>query len=171
MKKFLSICLIIIILGGFIRFNYISNKCKDINYAVEHYFTSGTFNRYKLYSIGNLNLSFSNGNIAVVKIDGMEKKSPHRHVAYSVFLEKNSQGIWKVKKIYSAQVMLRNRYIIYSYFFTLSVHSSQIPSNLKSNSLSINVNPVLSFIKSLTCCIGQSISISLWHSLHSRICL
>ncbi len=109
MKKFLAICLTVIILGGFIKFTYTSNKCKNVDYAVQHYFTSGIFNRYKMYNIGTLDLSFSNGNIAVVKIDGMEKKSPHRQRAYSVFLERNSQGIWKVKKIYPAQVTLQSQ--------------------------------------------------------------
>lgn len=109
MKKLLAICLTVVIVGGFIKFTYTSNRCKNIDYAVRHYFTSGIFNRYKMYNIGTLDLSFSNGNIAVIKIDGMEKKSPHRQVAYSVFLERTSQGIWKVKKIYSAQVTLKSQ--------------------------------------------------------------
>lgn len=110
MKKYLVICLIVIvaIIGGFAKFSYTSSRCKNIDYAVQHYFTSGIFNDYKMYNIGTLNLSFSNGNTAVVKIDGMEKKSPHRQVAYSVFLERNNKGIWKVKKVYPAQIILKS---------------------------------------------------------------
>jgi hypothetical protein len=107
MKKFLMITLSLVIIGGFIKYTYTSNRCKNIDYAVQHYFTTGIFNSYKLYNIGIADLSFSNGNIAVVKIDGMEKKSPHRKVEYSVFLEKNSSGIWRVQKIYPTQVTLK----------------------------------------------------------------
>ena len=87
-----------------IKYNYVTNKSKNIDYAVERYFTTGIFNNYKMYDIETFDLSFSNGSLAVVKINGLEEKAPHKKVAYSVFLEKNSQGIWKVKKVYPAQV-------------------------------------------------------------------
>lgn len=109
MKKFLAIILSVVIIGGLIKYTYTTNRCKSIDYAVQHYFTTGIFNSYKMYNIGTVNLSFSNGNMAVIKIDGMEKKSPHRKVAYSVFLERSSQGIWKVKKVYPAQITINFR--------------------------------------------------------------
>lgn len=107
MKKFLIICLSIFLVGGFIKYSYTASRCKNIDYAVEHYFTTGLFNSYKMYSIDTIDLSFSNTNIAVVKIGGMTQKSPHKRVAYSVFLEKNSNGTWKVEKIYPEQVTTR----------------------------------------------------------------
>lgn len=108
MKKLLMITLFIVVIGGFIKYTYITNRCKSIDSAVQYYFSAGIFNDYRMYNIGNINLSFSNGNMAVVKIDGMEKKSPHRKVAYSVFLERSNQGTWKVKKVYPAQVTINS---------------------------------------------------------------
>ncbi len=102
MKKLGAIILSVFIICGIIKYTYTTNRCKNINYAVQYYFTTGIFNSYKMYNIGNVNLSFSNGNMAVVKIDGLEKKSPHRKVTYNVFLEKSNNGIWKVKKVYPA---------------------------------------------------------------------
>ena len=108
MKKFLMICLSIILVGGLVKYTYITNNSKNIDYVVERYFTTGIFNNYALYDIGTINLSFSNGSVAVVKVDGMEKKPPHKKVAYSAFLEKNSQGVWKVKKVYPAQTVIKS---------------------------------------------------------------
>lgn len=102
MKKLGAIILSVFIICGLVKYIYTTNRCKNINYAVQYYFTAGMFNSYRMYNIGNINLSFSNGNMAVIKIDGLEKKSPHRKVAYNVFLEKNDNGTWKVKKVYPA---------------------------------------------------------------------
>lgn len=110
LKKFLLICLLVVLIGGLIKYIYTLNRCSNINYAVENYFTTGIFNKNKMYQLSNINLSFSNGTLAVVKIDGLEQKSPHKKVAYSVFLEKNSRGTWKVKKIYPAQVVLKDEH-------------------------------------------------------------
>lgn len=107
MKKLLLICLSVALLCGLIRSIYILNKCKNINYAVESYFTTGFLNNYKMYELNNMSLSFSTGTIAVVKLDGLEQKSPHKKVTYSVFLQKNSRGIWKVTKVYPAQVVVK----------------------------------------------------------------
>lgn len=107
MRKIICIILSIFLVGGIVKYTYISNKCKNINYAVNRYFTTGIFNEYKLYNVGKVNLSFSNGNVAFVKIDGMSKKPPHRKVGYSVFLEKNNKGIWKVKKVYPAEITMQ----------------------------------------------------------------
>jgi hypothetical protein len=108
MKKFFIICLSVILVGGLIKYTYITTKSKNINYAVERYFTTGIFNNYKMYNIETINLSFSNGSIAVVNVEGMEKKPPNKKVTYSAFLEKNSRGIWSVKKVYPSQTVLKS---------------------------------------------------------------
>lgn len=108
MKKFFIICLSVILVGGLIKYSYITTKSKNIDYAVKTYFTTGIFNNYKMYNIETINLSFSNGSIAVVKVEGMEKKPPNKKVTYSAFLEKNSRGIWSVKKVYPAQTVLKS---------------------------------------------------------------
>lgn len=105
MKKFSTFCLSAILIVSLIRYTYVTNKSKNINYAVERYFTTGIFNNYKMYNIDTINLSFSNGSIAVVKVEGIEKKSPNKKVSYNAFVEKNSAGTWKVKKVYSGQTV------------------------------------------------------------------
>lgn len=102
MKKWFIIILIILVTSSciFARHIYYNNKCKNINYAAQDYITTGFFNNYRLTSINSTKLSFSNGEIAVVKVDGLAYKSPHRRSTYNIFLEKNNKGIWKVKRVY-----------------------------------------------------------------------
>jgi len=61
---------------------------------------NGLFNKYKMHSINSLNLTFSDGNVAVVKVYGTSNSSPHKSVSYNLFLTKSKNGAWKVKKIY-----------------------------------------------------------------------
>lgn len=110
MKKFFIILLSVILVGGLIKYTYITNKSKNMDYAVKRYFTTGIFNNYKMYTIETINLSFSNGSIAVVKVEGIEKKLPNKKVSYNAFLEKNSAGTWKVKKVYTDQTASKNQY-------------------------------------------------------------
>ncbi|MFL0194911.1 hypothetical protein ACJDU8_04880 [Clostridium sp. WILCCON 0269] len=104
MKKFILSIIVILLAILLVKNIYVSNKCIDINYAVENYFTTGIFNKYKLCNMENIDLSFSNGKIAFVKVEGMSSKTPHREMKYTVSLEKNSKGTWKVKKIYPQEI-------------------------------------------------------------------
>lgn len=112
MKKFIIklilIVSIIFISLSYVKYKHYINNSKDINYVVHEYFTSGIFNNYKMYNINNLNLSFSNGNIALVNINGTKKKLSHQEVYYNVLLEKQFSGIWKIKKIYPLEVASDN---------------------------------------------------------------
>ncbi len=109
MKKFLALLICTVMITGLIRYNYTTHKRKDIKYTAEKYFTTGIFNDYRLCNISTMNLSFSNGNVAVIKVEGLEQKSPHRKVAYNAFLEKNNGGTWKVKKVYPLDPALKNQ--------------------------------------------------------------
>ncbi|NEZ47201.1 hypothetical protein FDF74_08260 [Clostridium niameyense] len=100
MKKLIVILLLITSIFGATHYIYKSAKEKDITYSVEKYMTSNLFNKHKMYNIDNFNLIFSDGNMAVVKVYGTTKKSPHKKVCYNVFLDKNNKGSWKVKKVY-----------------------------------------------------------------------
>ncbi|MBV4420275.1 hypothetical protein KM800_13270 [Clostridium tyrobutyricum] len=100
MKKFICLIIFILFTGIIILHQYNLNKSKDINYAIEQYFTTGIFNEYKMYDISNKTLYFSNGVDAFVKVNGLSNGKPHRSINYEVFLEKNKKGIWKVSKVY-----------------------------------------------------------------------
>jgi len=103
MKKIIPIVIaVIIILGlGVARYHYTTSKYKDIEYSVQKYLTTGFINKYKLYSIDNMTLSFSDGSVAIMNVKGMMDKSPHKNIEYKVFVEKGKNGLWKVKKVYT----------------------------------------------------------------------
>ncbi|MFD3156009.1 hypothetical protein ACFIJ5_03960 [Haloimpatiens sp. FM7330] len=100
MKKKLSLILIILLIISIFYYKSIENKNKELHYAVEKYATSGFFNDYKLRRLDEWILEFSDGNICIVTIKGMEYKAPHDIITYKIFLEKNKKGIWKLKKYY-----------------------------------------------------------------------
>lgn len=102
MKKLytLFITLVLSLVFVFLYVKYTQGKYKDITYTVEKRMTTGLFNSQKLYSINNLELSFSDNIIAVVNVYGLQKKVPHKEVGYKIFLEKRKDGTWKVERIY-----------------------------------------------------------------------
>jgi uncharacterized protein YxeA len=103
MKRFfaLIIAVIVVLCIGIAAYRYTRSKYSDMNYTVERYVSSGIFNKHKLYKINDMNLSFSDSNIAVMKVEGLQEKPPHNHVTYKIFLEKNKAGLWKVVKLYT----------------------------------------------------------------------
>lgn len=106
MKKIVPILIVVLIIlaiGG-ARYRYNVNKYRDLDYTVQKYVTSGLFNKYKLYRVDDIKLSFSDGDVAVMSVSGMESKSPHKNVKYKVFLEKTKSGIWRVKNVYSTKL-------------------------------------------------------------------
>lgn len=100
MKKIIVLFISFVFLAAIINAGYTRSKSKEITYAVERNLTTGLFNRHRLYSVSNFNLAFSDSSIAVMQVEGIERKAPHDRVYYDVLLEKHSNGIWKVKKVY-----------------------------------------------------------------------
>ena len=86
---------------GMAGYRYSHNKYKDMNYAAQKYITTGLLNKYKLYKIDKMDISFSDGSLAVVSVTGLQDKAPHKNVSYKMFLEKDKNDIWKVKKVYA----------------------------------------------------------------------
>ncbi|ADK13690.1 MULTISPECIES: hypothetical protein [Clostridium] len=107
MKKFIIIFISILLTVTIVEKVYVSYKCRDINYAVKNYFTTGIFNKYKLCNMGDINMYFSNGTVAFIKVSGMSTKMPHEKLEYTVFIQKNARGVWKIKKVYPAQITLK----------------------------------------------------------------
>lgn len=100
MKKIIVLFIAFVLLAAIINTGYTRSKSKEITYAVERSLTTGLFNQRRLYSVSNFNLTFSDSCIAVMQVEGIERKAPHDSVYYDVLLEKHSNGIWKVKKVY-----------------------------------------------------------------------
>lgn len=91
--------------------------------------THGLFNKYKMHSINSLNLTFSDGNIAVVKVYGTSNSSPHKSISYNLFLTKSKNGAWKVKTSenynYSKE-KLQMRLNAFSLLYNYILHSFHI---------------------------------------------
>lgn len=101
--RIMPILIIIIIIFTIctLVYGYNHKKYKNMNYAAETYITTGLLNKYKLYKIDKMDVSFSDGSLAVMSITGLQYKAPHKSVSYKMFLEKNRNDIWKVKKVYT----------------------------------------------------------------------
>lgn len=101
MKKSLIILLVLtLFLLILIKSTLFTSKSVEPVTAAEKYLTSGLFNKYRLLSVKDCSLSFSDGTDAVIKAVGRSEKSPHETLKLNLFLTKNKKGIWTVKKIY-----------------------------------------------------------------------
>lgn len=99
-RLFLFIFVFILLATSFINIKYTSYRCKDLDFAIKKYTTSGLFNEYKLYSLDNYVIKFSDSTYAIVEVTGLEDKSPYKIVKYNLHLKKNNKGTWKVKEYY-----------------------------------------------------------------------
>lgn len=101
-KNYIAVfaAVLILLAAVSIKLKYDRAKYSDINYAVTKRVTSGVFNSYKIYTPKDINLAFSDGNVAIVTVSGIQKKSPHRSVTYKLYLEKDKNGVWRVKRFY-----------------------------------------------------------------------
>lgn len=98
LKFFTSITIILLLVFSLAYTKYTSNKCKNLDYAILKYTTSGLFNKYKLYSKPEYKTNFSDGSFAVVEISGIENKAPYKTIKYIMYLKKNDKGTWKVQE-------------------------------------------------------------------------
>ena len=99
-RLILFIFVFILFTTSFINIKYSNHKCKDLDYAIRKYTTSGIFNKYKLYSLDNYVVKFSDNAYAIVEVTGLENKSPYKSIKYTLHLKKNIKGTWKVQEYY-----------------------------------------------------------------------
>lgn len=134
LKLLLLSLIFAIIVFSIINSKYTSYRCKDLDYAIKNYTTTGIFNKHKLYSVESYEIKFSDGNFAIIDVKGLENKAPYKVVTYKLHIQKNSKGTWKVKEYYPR-----------SYCFLFSeLQSLHIPL-FKLTQLSNRVNPVFAF--------------------------
>jgi hypothetical protein len=94
------IAVVVVIAIGTVIYMNTQNKYRDIKYSVERYLTTGIFNKYKLYKLDKMDVSFSDGSLAIMSVSGLQDKAPHKSVSYKIFMEKSDSGVWKVKRVY-----------------------------------------------------------------------
>ena len=76
---------------------------QSVDVYVENSMTSGVFNKHKIKDISHLEIIFSDGNYAVVNIQGRATKS-NELVRYDVYISKEKKQ-WKIKKITEKDVL------------------------------------------------------------------
>jgi len=99
-RVLLFIFVFILLTTSFINIKFTNYRCKDLDFAIKKYTTSGIFNEYKLYSLDNYVVKFSDSTYAIIEVSGLENKSPYKIIKYNLHLKKNNKGTWKVKEYY-----------------------------------------------------------------------
>lgn len=100
-KTFSFFILIFLLLLYLFTYKFSSKKYENIDYAINKYTTTGIFNKHRLYSLENYEIKFSDGNLCIVEVTGIEDKSPYKTVKYNIYLEKTKSQKWKLSEIYS----------------------------------------------------------------------
>ena len=95
-------CLILVITFLVIRYVHIKSSCKDLDYAVEHYLTSGK-NDQNLLRVKTMTLIFSDNDKAVVQAFGLSQEDPHREIGIEGHFKKDSVNSWKLESTYSIE--------------------------------------------------------------------
>ena len=97
-KSIVIFCIIVfILLLG--RHNLENSKRTNMTYCAKQYLTTGLFNNYKLYTVDYYHLTFSDTKNAILEVQGMEYKIPHKTVKYRMMMQKDNKGIWSVKTL------------------------------------------------------------------------
>lgn len=82
--------------------SYLHNKCKSLDYAVNHYLTDSSDDN-KLLRVQSYTPTFSDGNRTVVKAYGLCKNPPHRKLKLECHFKKDEKGSWELENIYIAE--------------------------------------------------------------------
>ncbi|MBK1811889.1 hypothetical protein JHL18_14805 [Clostridium sp. YIM B02505] len=90
---------IVIAMICLININMTNSKCKDLNYATNHYMTTGIFNKNKVLTVNGMKLLFSDDNKAIVEVDGLYYESPHTRKKYQLSLSKTKGRMWKLDDV------------------------------------------------------------------------
>lgn len=102
-RKFrtLLICTTLLFGLGFCSYKiFVMTRCKDLNYAVEHFMTSNGNADIKLMRVQTMKLVFSDGKSAVVEVFGMGKSEPHATTSIKGHYKKNSFDSWVLEDSY-----------------------------------------------------------------------
>lgn len=97
-----SLLLILLIITFFFAKNiYLINKCKDLSYATNYYFTNGDKDS-SLLRIQESKLIFCDTDSAVVQVTGLSKTKPHKKITFNGHFEKGKNDSWEMTTVYYA---------------------------------------------------------------------
>lgn len=99
--RIFSVLFVIVSIGFFTAKKlYITNKCSDLAYSVEHNFTGGLSDKNKLLRVQEMDLIYSDGNTAVVEASGLSKSEPHKQTSLQGNFRKDKNNSWILEEIY-----------------------------------------------------------------------
>lgn len=90
---------LLLVIGYIICQIYLTNRCKDLQYAVDYYLTSGN-EEDRLLRVKNITLVFSDKDTAVIEAYGLNKSKPHATTAIEGHFRKDSFDSWKLENTY-----------------------------------------------------------------------
>ncbi len=91
-----------ILVSFFITRNiYISNNSKDLGFAVEYNFTTGSSSENELLRVQKMSLIYCDGETAVVEVSGLSKDEPHKNVSLKGSFKKDINKSWYLEKIFT----------------------------------------------------------------------
>ncbi|WBW98684.1 hypothetical protein [Oceanirhabdus sp. W0125-5] len=103
MKKFIFILLFLVITILLLRSQYISNKSKDMIYAIERYSMKSMHNSHKLIKIKEIYIDFKDEYVSVVTVTGIDKNN--NELKYNLLLKKNKKSVWKIIEQYDLKTL------------------------------------------------------------------
>lgn len=102
-KKFFVIIIILSIFFSIAIYKLYKNsekKCSDITYAIDHYFKTGMFNKYKMNNINTIFIYKYTLDSSQAEVCGKDNNIPHETVKYKVYLTKDTRkNKWNIKEI------------------------------------------------------------------------
>ena len=94
MKKLILILLFLLITTFLLRSQYISNRSKDMIYAIEHYSMNSMHNSHKLTKINEIYIDFKDEYVSIVTVTGIGKNN--NELKYNLILKKSAKSVWKI---------------------------------------------------------------------------
>lgn len=79
-------------------------KCRDLQYAVESEFTSGSPSE-RLLRVQHITLIFNDNECAVVEASGLSKENPHKETTIKGTFKKDKFNSWKLTHIEKPQTI------------------------------------------------------------------
>ncbi|MGG7176633.1 hypothetical protein ACQPU1_03495 [Clostridium paraputrificum] len=95
----ISIIFLLLTSGYIIRKIYIQTRCRDLEYAVDYYLTSGN-EANGLLLVKTITLVFSDNDTAVIEAYGLNKSEPHASTAIKGYFKKDSFNSWTLENSY-----------------------------------------------------------------------
>ena len=98
-KRSLLLFIIILISIFVLKKIYIKLNCRNLDYAVEHYLSTGKEDN-RVLRVRTMTLIFCDNNKAVVQVFGLKKDTPHNNIGIESHLKKDKFNSWILDTTY-----------------------------------------------------------------------